>query len=104
MTKQDLVSHISEETGLTQTDAFKAVEQTLEAITSSLSRGEGVELRNFGVFEVRYRKPRTGRNPANPAKEYPIPARAVVRFKPGKLMKERVLELSPPNRSVGAKS
>ncbi len=95
---------ISEETGMTQADVAKAVEKTLNGIVTSLSRGEGVELRNFGVFEVRYRKPRTGRNPADPTKEFPIPARAVVRFKPGKLMKEKVVKLSPPNPSASALS
>lgn len=89
---------------MTQADVAKAVERTLDEIVASLSRGEGVELRNFGVFEVRHRKPRTGRNPADPTKEFPIPARAVVRFKPGKLMKEKVVKLSPPNQPLNARS
>jgi len=89
---------------MTQVDVAKVVEKTLDSIVASLSRGEGVELRNFGVFEVRHRKPRTGRNPADPTKEYPIPARTVVRFKPGKVMKEVVLKLSPPNQSAGTSS
>ena len=95
MTKQDLVARISEETGMAQSHVALVVEKTLEGITDSLSRNEGIELRNFGVFEVRFRKARVGRNPADPTKEYPIPARASVKFKPGKLMKELVRKLPP---------
>jgi nucleoid DNA-binding protein len=104
MTKRDLVAHISDETGLPQVQVAKVVEKTLDGITGALSRGEGIELRNFGVFEVRHRKPRMGRNPAAPDKRYPIPARAVVRFKPGKEMKEIVLRLSGTNTSNSAPS
>jgi nucleoid DNA-binding protein len=94
MTKRDLVARISDQTGLTQVDVAKVVEKTFDNITESLSRGEGIELRNFGVFEVRRRKPRVGRNPSDPSKQYPIPARAVVKFKPGKEMKEIVMKLA----------
>jgi nucleoid DNA-binding protein len=54
-----------------------------------------VELRNFGVFEVKVRKARIGRNPNQPETDVPIPRRAVVKFKPGKEMREAVLKLSP---------
>jgi DNA-binding protein HU-beta/integration host factor subunit alpha len=94
MTKRDLVTRISNQTGLAQVQAAKAVETVFDGIIESLSRGEGVELRNFGVFEVRHRKPRIGRNPSDPSKQYPIPARAVVKFKPGKEMKESVMKLA----------
>jgi DNA-binding protein HU-beta/integration host factor subunit alpha len=94
MTKRDLVARISGETGLAQAQAAKAVETVFDGIIDSLSRGEGVELRNFGVFEVRHRRPRIGRNPSDPSKQYPIPARAVVKFKPGKEMKEIVMKLA----------
>jgi len=105
MTKRDLVARISEQTGLTQVDVAKVVEKTFDNITETLSRGEGIELRNFGVFEVRQRKPRIGRNPSDPTKQYPIPARAVVKFKPGKEMKEIVMKLAasapqPPTASA----
>jgi DNA-binding protein HU-beta/integration host factor subunit alpha len=93
MTKQDLVLRISEKTGMPQSHVADVIEQAFDGIIDSLGRGEGIELRNFGVFEVRFRKPRIGRNPADPTKEYPIPARAVVKFKPGKLMKEVVVKL-----------
>ncbi len=96
MTKRDLVTRISEKTGLAQGDVANVVQQTFDGIIDSLSKGDGVELRNFGVFEVRFRKPRIGRNPSDPAKQYPIPARAVVKFKAGKEMKEMVMKLAPP--------
>jgi nucleoid DNA-binding protein len=103
MTKRDLVARISDQTGLTQVDVAKVVEKTFDNITETLSRGEGIELRNFGVFEVRQRKPRVGRNPSDPSKQYPIPARAVVKFKPGKEMKEIVMKLAQaPSASSAA--
>lgn len=90
MTKRDLVARISEQTGLTKVEVARVVEKAFDYIIETLSLGKGIELRNFGVFEVRQRKSRIGRNPSNPGKEYPIPARAVVKFKPGKEMKESV--------------
>lgn len=102
MTKRDLVTRISEETGMVQGQVADVVQRTFDGIIQSLSRGEGVELRNFGVFEVRYRKPRIGRNPSDPTKQYPIPARAVVKFKAGKEMKEIVMKLTPPGTGAPA--
>ena len=102
MTKRDLVARISDQTGLTQVDVAKVVEKTFDNITETLSRGEGIELRNFGVFEVRRRKPRVGRNPSDPSKQYPIPARAVVKFKPGKEMKEIVMKLAAEAAAASA--
>ena len=92
MTKRDLVMRISDETGLAQVQVAQALEKAFDAIIASLSRGEGVEIRNFGVFEVRHRRPRVGRKPTDPSKLYQIPARAVVKFKPGKEMKEIVMK------------
>ena len=60
-----------------------------------MAKGQTVELRNFGVFEVKVRKARVGRNPNAPATDVPIPARSVVKFKPGKEMREEVIKLSP---------
>src|SRR5688572_33461485 len=86
MTKHDLVLRVSEKIGLSQAQAVDAVETLFASIIESLGREERVELRNFGVFEVRRRKPRMARNPADPSKQYPVPARAVAKFKPGKEM------------------
>lgn len=94
MTKRDLVIRISNETNLIQQDVLMVVQKTLDYITEALVQGKTVELRNFGVFEVKLRKPRVGRNPNDPAKDVQIPARAVVKFKPGKEMREQVLGLT----------
>jgi nucleoid DNA-binding protein len=95
LTKRDLVIRISEETGLIQTQVFEVVQKTLNYITESLAKGDKVELRNFGVFDVKIRKPRVGRNPNQPEKDVPIPARAMVKFKAGKEMRAEVLKLTP---------
>ncbi len=94
MTKRDLVVRISNETNLIQQDVLIIVQKTLDYITEALIKGETVELRNFGVFEIKLRKPRIGRNPNDPGKDVQIPARAVVKFKPGKEMREHVLKLT----------
>ncbi|HOK76557.1 MAG TPA: HU family DNA-binding protein [Verrucomicrobiota bacterium] len=95
MTKRDLVVRISEETKLGQQLVLKVVQLTLDYISEALAKGETVELRNFGVFEVRVRKARVGRNPNAPEADIRIPPRAVVKFKPGKEMREEVLKLTP---------
>lgn len=95
MTKRDLVVRISEETGLVQQDVLNVVQKTLDYISNAVTTGQKVELRNFGVFEVKIRKARVGRNPNAPAADVPIPPRAVVKFKPGKDMREAVLKLTP---------
>jgi len=89
-TKRDLVMRISEETGLIQQDVHEVIQKTLDYITESLTRGENVEFRNFGVFEVTERKSRIGRNPNKPDQVVTIPTRKVVKFKPGKVMKHQV--------------
>jgi nucleoid DNA-binding protein len=95
MTKRDLVVRISDETGLVQQDVLNVVQRTLDYISDAVTKGQKVELRNFGVFEVKVRKARVGRNPNAPAADVPIPPRAVVKFKPGKEMREAVLKLTP---------
>ncbi len=90
MTKRDLVVRISNETGMVQQDVFAVMQKTLDYIVESLARGETVEFRNFGVFEVRTRKQRVGRNPSKPDQVVTIPERRVVKFKPGKIMRQLV--------------
>ncbi len=94
VTKRDLVIRISNDTGLIQQDVMAVVQKTLDYITEALVKGQNVELRNFGVFEVKLRRPRVGRNPNAPDKDIAIPARSVVKFKPGKEMREQVLQLT----------
>ena len=94
LTKRDIVVQISNDTGLVQSQVFDVVQRTLDHITEALAGNDNVELRNFGVLEVRLTKPRVGRNPNKPGSSFVIPARATVKFKPGKVMRERVLKLS----------
>src|ERR671919_1561845 len=101
MTKRDLVSRISNETGMIQMDVQKVVQLTLDGISDAVANGDKVELRNFGVFEVRTRKPRVGRNPNEPNTNVSIPSRSVVRFKPGKEMRESVMKLGTPSAPGG---
>jgi nucleoid DNA-binding protein len=105
MTKRDIVVRISQELEkeegsnpeehVNQDVVLKIVQKTLDIISDAVAEGETIELRNFGVFEVKIRKARIGRNPNAPEDDVPIPPRAVVKFKPGKEMRERVLRLTP---------
>jgi len=95
MTKRDLVVRIARQTDLKQRDVMSVVQKTLDIITDELSANRGVEFRNFGVFEIAVRKPRIGRNPNSPRDTVQIQERVVVKFKPGKVMRERVLKLKP---------
>jgi nucleoid DNA-binding protein len=93
LTKRDLVIRISTETGLVQQQVLDVVQKTLDYISEALAKGDKVELRNFGVFEVKVRKARVGRNPNAPATDVPIPERSVVKFKAGKEMRSQVFKL-----------
>ena len=93
LTKRDIVTRISGENGLTQQQVIDVVQKTLDYISEALAKGDKVELRNFGVFEVKIRKARVGRNPNKPETDVPIPARAMVKFKAGKEMRIDVLKL-----------
>ena len=73
---------------------FEVVQRTLDHITNSLANNVAVELRNFGVFQPRLTKPRVGRNPNQPGSSFVIPPRATVKFKAGKIMRQRVEKLS----------
>lgn len=100
LTKRDLVTRISNESGLVQQQVLDVVQKTLDYIAESLSKGDKVELRNFGVFEVKTRKARVGRNPNAPETDVPIPERCVVKFKPGKEMRAEVIKIAPPKAAA----
>ncbi len=95
ITKRDLVVKISNSTGKTQQEVFDIIQHFTEEVTASLARNDDVVLRNFGAFQVTKTKPKIGRNPNKPEAAVPIPARAVVKFKPGKELKERVAKVLP---------
>lgn len=105
MTKKEIVKTISEEIGLTQLKTKEIVQKTFDAIVDTLvedtkaniNKGDKgtlgrIELRNFGVFEVKRRAARKARNPRTGEKVF-VPQKFVVTFKPGKEMEERVREL-----------
>jgi len=89
VTKKDIVMRVSNETNLTQIDVKKIVQRSLDVILESLERGETVELRNFGVFKVKTRRGRLGRNPRT-GEEVSVPEKRVVVFKPGLVLKQKV--------------
>ena len=82
--------HIADDTGMVQHDVTVILQRSLDYIVEALSRGENVEFRNFGVFEVQESKARVGRNPNKPEQTVTIPQRKVVKFKAGKVMKEKI--------------
>ena len=94
MTKKNLVCRIAEETTLTQQQILGVIQKTLDYIAGALAEGDTVELRNFGVFKVKPRQARVGRNPNNPATDVAIPLRNIVKFKPGKEMRDSVTRLA----------
>jgi len=89
MTKREIVLKIAEDTNVKQIDVKAVIQKTLDYIVESLASGQTVELRNFGIFKVKTRKGRMGRNPRTGA-QVPIPDKKVVSFKPGLVMKARV--------------
>ena len=99
MTKKEIVKKISEEAKLTQLKTKEIVQMTFDAIIETLVTEGRIELRNFGVFEVKTRKPRRARNPRT-NEPVEVEAKNVVTFQPGKVMEEKVrkmpTESAPP--------
>jgi len=89
LTKKDIVLQVASETGIKQIYVKRVVQRALDCITEALVKGHTVELRNFGIFKVKSRKGRTGRNPRT-GQEVPVPPKKVAIFKPGLLMKRDI--------------
>lgn len=89
MTKKDIVLKVSDGANLKQIDVKEVIQKTFDCILEALARGEKIELRNFGVFKIKQRKSRTGRNPRT-GQTVPVPPKKVVVFKPGLEMKNKV--------------
>ena len=107
MTKKEIVKRISEDIGLTQLKTKDIVQRTLDAIIDTLVSEGRIELRNFGVFEVKQRAPRKARNPRTGDKVY-VPSKNVVTFKPGKRngrigSKDRSVTTSAIGRGLGCR-
>ncbi|HET6572543.1 MAG TPA: HU family DNA-binding protein [Fimbriiglobus sp.] len=93
MTKKEIVKQISERAELTQLKTKEIVQWTFDAIIETLVTEGRIELRNFGVFEVKRRKPRRARNPRT-NEEVQVEAKNVVTFQPGKVMEEKVRRMT----------
>src|SRR5579872_2109089 len=92
VTKKEIVKQISEKLGMTQLKTKDIVQQTFDAIVDTLLVEKRIELRNFGVFEVKRRKARKARNPRT-GERVDVEPKYVVTFKPGKEMEERVRQM-----------
>jgi nucleoid DNA-binding protein len=101
MTKRELVIQVANKLGMTQSDVARIVEGAFDAISKSLAEGQRWELRDFGVFEVKVRASRIGRNPRT-GEQVPVPERRVVTFRPGKQMKELVAKQAAADASARA--
>lgn len=102
MTKKEIVKTISDEIGLTQLKTKEIVQKTFDAIVETLVEERRIELRNFGVFEVKKRAARKARNPRTGTKVF-VPEKFVVTFKPGKEMEERVRQLEEAEAAAAAR-
>jgi integration host factor subunit beta len=94
MTKRELATQLANELGMTQKDVVSVLEIFLDEICRRLADGRRLELRDFGVFEIKTRSSRVGRNPRT-GEQVAVPERKVLTFKPGKRMKE-VIANPPP--------
>jgi DNA-binding protein HU-beta/integration host factor subunit beta len=101
VTKKEMAQAIAAEMGILQSQAQGVVQRVFDRIVETLVQEGRIELRNFGVFEVRERKPRKARNPRT-GEKVKVPAKRVVTFKPGREMEQRVGRLKKlPNRRDG---
>ncbi len=98
ITKRDLVIRLSNQTGMTQQQVLDVLQGAVGLITEGLAAGDDVVIRNFGSFQVKETREKIGRNPNKPGSDVRIPPRAVVKFKPGKELKEKVARLLPQLR------
>ncbi len=89
MRKRDIVLRISQDTGIKQVVVKEIVQRSFDTILEALKEGKRIELRNFGVFQIKRRKRRIGRNPKT-GEVVPVPERKVVTFKPGLDMKKYI--------------
>jgi nucleoid DNA-binding protein len=102
VTKKEIVKAISDQIGMTQLKTKEIVQKTFDAIVETLLEEKRIELRNFGVFEVKKRAARKARNPRTGDKVF-VPEKYVVTFKPGKEMEEKVRQLEEATKAREAK-
>lgn len=94
ISKKEIVKTVSERHGLTTTQTGQIVQVFMDQIIDELARGNRIEFREFGIFELKRRKPRTARNPKT-GDSVQVPEKTVVSFKPGKVMKAKVMDTVP---------
>lgn len=90
ITKKKLIQVISQDRGVHPNDVRNVIQSFLDAMTDYLAKGDRLEFRDFGVFEIVERKQKIGRNPKNASVPIVIPARLAVKFTPGKKMKKLI--------------
>lgn len=98
VTKKELIDRIAESTGAKHVAVKRVVQNFLDEIIEELSKGNRLEFRDFGVFEVRHRAARTAQNPKTLERVH-VPAKRTVRFKAGRLMKQKLQAVPPPETS-----
>ncbi|MGD0664355.1 MAG: HU family DNA-binding protein [Rhabdochlamydiaceae bacterium] len=100
ITKKELVVKISQAQGVHPNEVRNVIQSFLDEMTDCLSKGDRLEFRDFGVFEIVERKQKIGRNPKNASVAIVIPARPAVKFTPGKKMKKMIEKLPVPHKAV----
>lgn len=100
--KRDIIKTIAEHLELPQTVTKQIVQETLDVITETIVETGRIELRNFGVFEVRHRAPRIAKNPKT-GEKVKVPAKTVVGFKPGRVMEQKVAALVKKRKKTTGK-
>jgi nucleoid DNA-binding protein len=102
MIKIDIAKQIAARLGMQERDAVRIVDEICDAIRQIVAKQGRIEIRDFGVFQAKTRKPRIGRNPKRKENEYPIPERRVVTFKMGKELKQALLAGPKPPADASA--
>ena len=97
VTKKELTDRIADSANLRRSVVKETVQRFLKEIVAELAQGNRLEFRDFGVFEVRTRKPRMAQNPRT-LERVPVPAKTAVKFKAGRLLKDRIQKVTPPPR------
>lgn len=104
ITKKQLVQAISQEKNLHPNDVRNVIQAFLDAMTQFLAKGDRLEFRDFGVFEIVERKQKIGRNPKNAGVPIVIPARKAVKFTPGKMMRQLIEKGEVPEQPASKPS
>jgi len=100
MTKKELIDRMANATGLKRVFVRDLIQRFLDEMVAELTKGNRLEFRDFGVFELRTRKPRMARNPRT-SESVPVPVRTVVKFKAGRFLKEVVQNGPAPRGRLG---